>query len=99
VDGATKLLHWDAMRLFRNLGVERYDFSGARIDPEKGSKQEKLAMYKRELGGRLVQGYIWKYPLQPLKFAVYSYAVRFQRGGDIVDQEKHKLNRVLTCLP
>jgi len=91
-EGATKLLHWDAMRFFRSLGVECYDFAGARINPEKGSKQEKLAMYKRELGGQLVEGYIWKYPIRPLKYAVYSLAVRFLRGGDIVDQEKHKLN-------
>jgi hypothetical protein len=40
----------------------------------------------------LVEGYIWKYPIRPLKYAVYSLAVRFLRGGDIVDQEKHKLN-------
>ena len=94
VDGATKLLHWDAMRMFHDLGVERYDFAGARINPEKGSKQEKLAAYKRELGGRLVEGYIWKFPIQPLKYAVYSKAIRLRQPGDIVDQERHKLQRV-----
>jgi hypothetical protein len=89
-DGATKLLHWESMRLFRELGVRRYDFVGARINPEKGSKQEKLMLYKRQLGGKLVEGYMWKYSLHPLKFFVYSHAVRRLRGGDIVDQEHHK---------
>jgi hypothetical protein len=91
IDGATKLLHWDAIRLFRERGVERYDFVGARVDPDKGSKQEKLMLYKRQMGASLVRGYIWKYSLKPLKFAVYSLAVRLIRGGDIVDQEQHKL--------
>jgi hypothetical protein len=91
VKGATQLLHWESIRLFRELGVQRYDFVGARINPKKGSKQEKLMLYKKHLGARLVQGYIWKCSLRPLKFAVYSLAVRFLRGGDIVDVERHKL--------
>jgi lipid II:glycine glycyltransferase (peptidoglycan interpeptide bridge formation enzyme) len=91
LDGATKLLHWHAMRLFRDLGVARYDFGGARIDPEKGSKQGNLSLYKRHLGGRLVQGYMWKYSLRGMASALYSLLVRFLRGGDIVDRERHKL--------
>lgn len=94
LDGATKLLHWHAMRLFRDLGVARYNFGGARIDPERGSKQENLMLYKRHLGGRLVQGYMWKYSLRRMQSAVYSLAVRLLRGGDIVDLERHKL---LSC--
>lgn len=88
VTGAMNLLHWEAIRQFRGLGVKRYDFVGVRINPEKGSKQEGLMMFKQRFGGQLVQGYMWKYPLHPLKFAVYSMAVRWLRGGDIVDQER-----------
>ena len=40
--GAMNLLHWEAIQIFRELGVKRYDFVGVRIDPEKGSKQEGL---------------------------------------------------------
>jgi len=90
--GATNLLHWEAIRHFRGLGVKSYDFVGVRINPEKESKQEGLMQYKQRFGGRLVKGYMWKYSIRPLKYAVYSYAVRFLRGGDIVDQERHKLN-------
>ena len=92
--GATNLLHWEAIRQFRELGVKRYDFVGVRINPEKGSKQEGLMMFKQRFGGQLVQGYMWKYSLHPLKYAVYSLAVRFLRGGDIVDHERHKLKYV-----
>lgn len=89
--GATNLLHWEAIRQFRGLGVKRYDFVGVRSNPEKGSKQEGLMMFKQRFGGQLVQGYMWKYPLHRLKFAAYSIMVRLLRGGDIVDIEHHKL--------
>lgn len=92
VTGAMNLLHWEAIRHFRALGVKRYDFVGVRIDPEKGSKQEGLKMFKERFGGRLAQGYMWKYSLRPVKSMAYSLAVRMLRGGDIVDQEHHKLS-------
>ncbi len=91
VTGATNLLHWEAIRYFQSLGVRFYDFVGVRINPEKGSKQEGLSQYKERFGGKLYRGYIWKYGLNPIKFQVYELAVKLLRGGDIVDQEKHKL--------
>jgi hypothetical protein len=89
--GANKLIYWEAFRLFKKLGVQRFDFVGARIDPEKGSKQEAINLFKQRLGAKLIQGYIWKYPLRPLKSLAYSLAVRLLRGGDIVDLERHKM--------
>lgn len=94
--GATNLLHWEAMKLFRSLGVKRYDFVGVRIDPEKGTRQEGLLLYKQRFGGSLVQGYMWKHPIRPLKYAVYSLAVSLLRGGDIVDLECGKLKTTYT---
>lgn len=90
--GATNLIHWEAIRYFQSIGVKTYDFVGVRINPEEGTKQEGLAQYKQRFGGRLTQGYMWKQPLHPLKYLVYGMAVRYLRGGDIVDQERHKLN-------
>lgn len=89
--GAMKLLQWEAIRLFRDLGVRKHDFFGARIDPPKGSKQEGINKMKKHLGATLSQGYMWKYSLRPSRSWAYSKAVQFLRGGDIVDQEKHKL--------
>ncbi len=91
VEGANKLLHWEAVRLFKNLAIQRYDFVGARIDPEKGSKEEAINSFKRRLGGKLKQGYLWKYSLRQVGSLAYSLAVRFLRGGDIVDRERHKM--------
>ena len=89
--GANKLIYWEAFRLFKALGVQRFDFVGARIDPEKGSKQEAINLFKQRLGAKLTQGYIWKYALRPWRSLAYSYAVRMLRGGDIVDMERHKM--------
>jgi hypothetical protein len=92
ITGATNLLHWEAIRQFRNLGVRYYDFVGVRINPAKGSKQEGLMMFKERFGGQLIQGYMWKYAIHPLKYAIYNLAVRLLRGGDIVDHEHNKLS-------
>jgi lipid II:glycine glycyltransferase (peptidoglycan interpeptide bridge formation enzyme) len=89
--GANKLLYWEAIRWFKQRGIPRYDFVGARINPEKGSKQAALNSFKKRFGAELVQGYMWKYSLRPLGAFVYSLGVRCLRGGDIVDIERHKL--------
>jgi lipid II:glycine glycyltransferase (peptidoglycan interpeptide bridge formation enzyme) len=86
-----KLLQWEAIRSFQKLGILRFDFVGARINPEKGSKQEAINSFKRRLGGKLIQGYMWKYALRPVKSIAYTLAIRFLKGGDIVDHERHKL--------
>jgi hypothetical protein len=89
--GAMNFLNWEAIRQFQQQGVKRFDFVGVRIDPEKGSKQEGIKTFKQRFGGELIQGYMWKYSFRPIKFALYSIAVRLLRGGDIVDQERRKL--------
>ncbi len=91
VPGAMHLLHWEAMRRCRESGVLRYDFCGARIDPDPGSKAAGLATFKQRFGADLHRGFMWKCGLRRLTSAVYSVAVRCLRGGDIVDAEHHKL--------
>jgi hypothetical protein len=97
LSGAMNLLQWEAIKTFRNLGVQRYDFVGVRINPTEGSKQEGLMIFKKRFGGYLTKGFIWKYSLSPLKYAVYSQAVKYLRGGDIVDTERHKLPSFKSC--
>jgi hypothetical protein len=89
--GANKLLYWEAIRYFKSLGIKKYDFVGARINPKKGSKQESLYIFKKHFGGKLIQGFIWKYPINIFKYHLYNMAARLRSGGDLVDAEKHKL--------
>jgi lipid II:glycine glycyltransferase (peptidoglycan interpeptide bridge formation enzyme) len=91
--GSMHLLHWQAICRFREMGVKRFNFQGVRIDPEKGSKQEGILNFKSRFGGRLVRGYVWKYAFRPLKSAAYTAAIRLLRGADVVDVERHKLER------
>jgi lipid II:glycine glycyltransferase (peptidoglycan interpeptide bridge formation enzyme) len=91
VRGAMHLLTWEAIRQFHGMGVKLFNFQGVRINPEKGSRQEGIRNFKMRFGGRLVQGYMWKYSFRPLKFAAYSIAARLLLGGDIVDVERHEL--------
>lgn len=91
IKGANKLLYWEAIRQFKRLGIQRYDFMGARINPERGSKQEALSMFKKRFGATLKEGYMWKYSIHPLKYRLYCLAARLRTGGDIVDAERHKL--------
>jgi lipid II:glycine glycyltransferase (peptidoglycan interpeptide bridge formation enzyme) len=91
LSGSMNFLQWEAMRLFKTAGVKSYDFVGVRINPDRESKQYGLLMFKERFGGRLVRGYMWKYPIRPLKSYLYNLAARVRRGGDIVDHERHKL--------
>ena len=93
--GSNKLLYWEAIRSFQKQGVQLYDFVGARIDPEKGSKQEALSLFKKRFGAQLKRGYMWKYSLNPFKYRLYCLAARLRSGGDIVDGERHKLANFL----
>jgi len=91
VQGAMHLLHWAAMCQFKELGVKRFNFTGVRIDPVPGTKQEGILTFKARFGGQLVRGYTWKHGLNRMKFAAYSFAVRLLHGGDVVDAEQGKL--------
>jgi hypothetical protein len=92
VTGAMNLLQWEAIRTLRDLGVKRYDFVGVRINPEKGSKQEGLMMFKQRFGGRLHAGYMWKLSLKPISSVIYRLATKLliSGGGDIVDIERRR---------
>ena len=96
VKGAMHLLHWEAMRHYRTMGVRQFNFQGVRINPEPASKQEGILTFKTRFGGQLVQGYTWKYGFGRLKWAAYTLAVRLLKGGDIVDRERHKLAALST---
>jgi lipid II:glycine glycyltransferase (peptidoglycan interpeptide bridge formation enzyme) len=90
--GTMKLLQWEAIRFFQKKGVQSFDFVGARINPEHGSKEEALSSFKRRFGAALKTGFIWKYPFHLLKYRLYNLAAHYRSKGDIVDKERHKLN-------
>jgi hypothetical protein len=86
VTGAMNLVHWEAMRQLRAEGVREYNFVGARLNPEPGSKQEGLARFKERFGGELRRGCMWKFHLRPGRARLYELLGRIRSGGDVVDQ-------------
>lgn len=91
VTGASNLLHWQAIREFRGLGVSCYDFFGVRANPEAGSKLEGIRKFKERFGGKVEIGYMWKMPFHPTKALLYEVATLIRSGGDVVDQERRKV--------
>lgn len=89
--GSMPLLTWESMKQFKALRVQRFNFSGARVNPEKGSKQDGIRNFKLSFGGSLVHGWTWKCAIDPLKYRAYCAGVRCLRGGDIVDIERSRL--------
>ncbi len=88
--GASNLLQWEAMRTFADLGVRRYDFFGARVAPEPGSKAEGIVRFKERFGGTFHTGWMWKVPFSCSRFALYQLAAWMRNGGDVVDQERRR---------
>lgn len=89
VSGAMNYMQWFMINYFKNKEVRYYDFVGARIDPPKGSKREGIQKFKKRFGPEFKQGYLWKYPLTPWKYYVFSnlYKLLKSKEGDVIDQE------------
>ena len=93
--GAMNLLHWRAMTDMKVRGVREYDFVGARVSPPPGSKLETIQRFKERFGATMRQGYLWKYPLKPMRYAAFCLLARansWMHGatykGDIIDEER-----------
>jgi len=91
--GSHNLLQWEVIKKLKLLGVQEYDFVGARIEP-KTEKLKGIQRFKSRFGTSLKEGYLWKYPLNPLKFHLFEFLYKLMRNkkGDVIDQEKNSIN-------
>lgn len=92
--GSLNFLHWSAICYFKSKNVAIYDFVGARIKPQIGSKLEGIQRFKSRFGSDLRVGYLWKFPINSFKYFLYNKIASlnsFIRGrryrGDIIDDE------------
>lgn len=98
--GALNLLHWEAIKKMKQRGVRYYDFVGARINPEKGSKLEGIQRFKSRFGGEMVVGYMWRYVNHKIRYNIYSlllklylkYVMKDRNYKDIIKEERNKGN-------
>lgn len=90
--GAMNLLHWEAMKYYKNKGVHEYSFVGCRINEDADSKFHGIQRFKERFGGTLNTGVMFKVILHPWKYKLYLCLKRLKDKNymDIVDQEKSK---------
>jgi lipid II:glycine glycyltransferase (peptidoglycan interpeptide bridge formation enzyme) len=92
--GSHNLLQWEVIKKLKSLGVKKYDFVGARIEP-KTEKLKGIQRFKSRFGCELKKGYLWKYIFNKPKYFLYiqilkllslKQGVKFK--ADIIEQEK-----------
>ena len=93
--GAMNLLQWEAMKYFKSRGIKQYNFVGARLTAEPGSKLEGIQRFKSRFGTVMKTGYLWKMPLNPIKYQMFNLLIKIKNFGkgpseDIIDQERKK---------
>jgi FemAB family len=75
--GSNSFLYWNtAIEKAKKEGVKFFDFVGAIINPEKGSKDYQIQQFKESLGATLNRGFMWKYIFSKKKYIIYQLYVR-----------------------
>ena len=97
--GAMNLLIWEAMLEMKRRGVRCFDFVGARVTTEEGSKLEGIQRFKSRFGSTMDQGYMFRYVVSPWFYFLYDkaltifYRLHGNKGSfDIIEQERKKGN-------
>lgn len=87
--GAMNLLHWTAMKHYKEKGVREYSFVGCRINEDSDSKYHGIQRFKERFGGTLDVGVMFKKTIHPLKYDLYYALKRIKDKNymDIIDQE------------
>jgi len=75
VTGALNLLQYQAMRLLRDKGVKMYDFVGARLKVDEGSKYEGIQRFKERFGATLVEGVAFRVVFSKYKWFAFNFLV------------------------
>ncbi|MFI5151520.1 MAG: lipid II:glycine glycyltransferase FemX [Bacteroidia bacterium] len=97
INGAMNYLHWHMILKMKALGVQRYDFVGARLSNVAGTRLGGIQQFKLRFGCTLESGLIWKADLNMFKCRAYDLLVKMywklkgvRLRGDIIDQELAK---------
>lgn len=88
--GALNLLHWQAMLHYKSIGLQKYDFVGARLSDHISDKLQGIQRFKSRFGGELYKGFLWKYVYKRHKYMLYKM-ICFIRNHkwdvDAIDEE------------
>lgn len=91
--GSNNLLIWETIKYFKSINVKYYNFVGARLNPDKQSKQYRIQDFKKRFGGELKTGYLWKYNINTFKKYLFDNLIYLKTGKktkDIIDDENNR---------
>ena len=97
--GAMNLLIWEAMKCMKKRGVTTFDFVGARLTTDVGSKLEGIQRFKSRFGATMKVGYMFRvitnkpyYWLYKLATSVAYLALQHKLPKDVINEERLKGN-------
>ncbi len=76
VPGSMNLLHWEVVKDLKKTGVLKYDFGGARVNPDRESKAYGIQRFKERFGGEFETCFIWEKINNLLLFKLFKWAKR-----------------------
>jgi lipid II:glycine glycyltransferase (peptidoglycan interpeptide bridge formation enzyme) len=76
IKGSTILMQYYAMLEMKKRGVKYFDFVGARVNVQKGSKFESLQIYKERFGAKLIKGYSFRTIINPIKYQLFNFVAK-----------------------
>lgn len=76
--GAMNLLIWEAMVYMKREGVRFFDFVGARVNPEPGSKLEGIQRFKERFGSTLKVGYAFELIINKPQYELYKFLLKIK---------------------
>lgn len=74
--GAMNLLMWEAMKEMKARGVRIFDFVGARVTTESGSKLEGIQRFKSRFGATMRVGYLFRVVTKKFEYFVYDSLIK-----------------------
>lgn len=97
--GAMNLLMWEAMKEMKARDVKIFDFVGARLSTEPGSKLEGIQRFKSRFGATMRVGYIYRVVTKKVPFFIYNNLISFYSllkehkwPIDVITEERAKGN-------
>ena len=96
--GAMNFLIWEAMLTMKERGVTIFDFVGARLSTEPGSKLEGIQRFKSRFGSDMKVGYMFRITCNSFLYTLYDISlslfkiIRHIKSKDIIEEERKKGN-------
>ena len=74
---ANRLIHWEAMEYAKEKGIKEFDMGGYYTRKERDQQKEKINIFKKDFGGKLIAYYIYQKDYSKIyKFLRNTYSLK-----------------------